>query len=120
MLKTYIVSFDPNPELFPTFEIISAIEIHEPNDSADDDFDDFEAAFRNATSDASASTIRSSQTREQELCSFLACTDVDETTYNYFKEKKNRVSQDPECARKILAVLPRRQLTRELFQRPHS
>ena len=80
MLKTYIISFDPNPAPLPTIEIISRSEIHQPNDSADEDIDDFEAAFRNATPEASASTIRSSETTEQELYSSLACTDVDKHT----------------------------------------
>ena len=65
MLKTYILSFDPNPEPLPNIEIIPTSEIHQPNDSANDDIDDFEAALRNATSEASASTIRSSKTTEQ-------------------------------------------------------
>ena len=72
--------------------------MHQPNDSTDDDIDDFEAAFRNANSEASASTIRSSKTTEQELRSFLACTDVDETANNYFKEKRTGYPKLSECA----------------------
>ena len=91
MLKRrLIISFDSNPKSLTTIEIISTSEIHQPNDSAND-IDDFEAACRNDTSEASASTIRNSKTMEKELCSFLACTDVDKTAYNYFKEKEQSI-----------------------------
>ena len=62
MLKTRMISFEPNPEALPTIELISTSEIHQPNDRADEDLHDFEAGFRNAFSEASASTNRSCKT----------------------------------------------------------
>ena len=118
MLKTYTISFDPNPELLPTIEIISTSEIHQPNDSADDDMI-LKPPLEMPLLKLPRQQLGPPKQRNRFVRSSHAQMLTEQHT-NISRKKEPNIPSSQNARGKIWPCFHRQQSPKEVFQRPHS